>query len=78
MSLATLNVRMTPRRMLTEREAADYCGMSPKRFPTSSRIMPVDMPDGQKRYDIRDLDSFIDNLKTGAVDSDDDILRKLG
>lgn len=74
MSLATLNVRMTPRRMLTEREAAEYCGMTIKRFP-ASRVQPVAMPDGSHRYDMKDLDAFIDNLKGGAEAGDDEFLK---
>lgn len=38
----------------------------------------VAYPDGSRLWDVRDLDSWVDSLKTGAADSDDAILEKLG
>lgn len=78
MSSATLNIRMSPRRLLKPRDAAEYCGMTVKRFPSECRVSPIAMPSGDKLYDIRDLDSWIDGMKSGATDSDDDIIGKLG
>lgn len=73
---ATLNIKVAPRRMLSPREAAEYCGLPLKRFPSSCAVPPVLMPDGAKLYDLRDLDAWLDALK-GGVSSEDEILRRL-
>lgn len=78
MASATLNIRVAPRRMLTLKEAADYCGLSAKRFPIDCRVTPVAMPSGAKVYDMHDLDAFLDALKGGEASSDDAIIAKLG
>jgi hypothetical protein len=77
MSSATLNIKVSPRRMLTVREAAAYCGLTPKRFPLECSVSPVEMPGGAKLYDMRDLDQWIDGLKDGAPNDDDAILSRL-
>ena len=77
MASATLNIKVSPRRMLTTKEAADYCGLSPKRFPLACTIVPVAMPGGAKLYDIRDLDVRIDGLKDDADNDDDMIVKRL-
>ncbi len=78
MASATLNIKVSPRRMLTAREAAEYCGLSPKRFPLECTVSPVEMPGGAKLWDMRDLDAWIDGLKDGAVNDDEIILSRLG
>lgn len=78
MASATLNIRVAPRRMLTLKEAADYCGLSTKRFPIDCSVSPVAMPDGKRVYDMHDLDAFIDAMKGGEASSDDAIIAKLG
>lgn len=77
MTAAMLNIRIGPRRMLSLREAADYCGIPAKRFLVTG-ISPVDMPHGQKLYDIKDLDSWLDGIKNKALHSDDAIIGRLG
>lgn len=76
-SAATLNIKVSPRRMLSEREAADYIGLSLKRFQGARPVAPIEMPGGVLVYDMRDLDAFIDRRKTGAADADEDILAAL-
>lgn len=67
------------RRMLTKREAAIYCGVPINRFPAAVSVPPISMPHGKMLYDIKDLDNWLDRLKTGAPnDADEDILSKLG
>lgn len=79
MASATLNLRVSPRRMLSLKEAADYCGLSAKKFPTECGISPVEFPSGSKLYDIQDLDAFLDGLKRGpSMTDDDEIIGKLG
>lgn len=77
MDSATLNLRISPRRMLPVKEAAVYCGIAVKRFSQECRVPPVAMPGGSKLYDIRDLDTWLDGLKSGH-DADDEILGRLG
>ena len=78
MSVATLNIKVYPRRMLNIREAASYCGVSAKRFPSVCMIAPVKLPGGDELYDMRDLDTWLDGLKIGGPNSDDEILARLG
>jgi len=78
MSSATLNLKITPRRMLTPREAAEYCGLPQKRFQQGCAVKPVELPGGVLAFDVRDLDAWIDGLKAGGADDDDAILDRLG
>lgn len=78
MTTATFTIKTPPRRMLDLGEAAIYVGVPAKRFPVACSVSPVRMPDGKNKYDIKDLDRWIDTIKSGAEDSDDAILDKLG
>ena len=64
--------------MLSAREAADYCGVPVKKFPSVCRVMPVQLPGADLRYDMRDLDEWLDACKVGCPNGDDDIIGKLG
>ncbi|MER8948961.1 hypothetical protein [Mesorhizobium sp. M0296] len=77
MTIATLNLKVLPRRMLLAKEAAEYCGIPVKRFPIECGVVPVVMPSGTKLYDMRDLDAWIDTLKSGDQTGDDELIRKL-
>lgn len=77
MSDAVLNIRVIQPRMLSMKQAADYLGVSVKRFPGICPVAPTLMPGDVKLYDRADLDQWIDQLKGGAMDSDDEILGKL-
>ena len=77
-SYSPLYIRVAPRRMLTIKEAADYCGLKARRFPIDCGVTPVAMPSGEQFYDMHDLDNYIDALKKGAPAGDDDIIAKLG
>lgn len=77
MPLATPNARIQPQRMLSQQQAAEYVGVPKSRFG-AVRVAPVEIVAGVFRYDVHDLDSWIDNIKIGAADSDDDIIGKLG
>jgi hypothetical protein len=65
MAHAILNVIVVPKRMLTKLEAACHCGMSVKRFEIECPVQPIQFQNGQKRYDIHDLDAWIDSLTAG-------------
>ena len=74
MPSATLNLRVSPRRMLSAREAGEYCGLPAKQIP----VAPIEMPNGKALFDIRDLDEFLDGLKSSQPNTDDDIIGRLG
>jgi hypothetical protein len=69
---------MIPKRMLTKTEAAALCGRSVKRFEIECPVPPIRFPNGDERYDVHDLDEWLDSLKTGHDDSGvDSIIEKL-
>ena len=77
MSTATLNLTVVPKRMLTKREAADHCGRSSKSFAVECPVSPVKFANGDLRWDVRDLDAWLDSLKVDNDDTDA-ILKRLG
>ncbi|CAN7495293.1 hypothetical protein [Rhizobium sp. LjRoot254] len=76
MSNATLWIRPMPRRLLSEREAAEYLGVPVKRFHGLG-ISPIELVPGVRNYDIHDLDARVDLVKAGSGDPDDDVLGRL-
>ena len=79
MAIATLNLNVLQKRMLTKSEAAEHCGRSAKRFEIECPVQSVRFANGDVRWDVRDLDAWIDSLKVGFVDRDSDaIVDKLG
>lgn len=78
MQTASLNLTVTQRRLLTKREAASHCGLPAKVFDRICPAKPLRMANGYDRYDVRDLDAWIDRLKGDAgTESDDDIVGRL-
>lgn len=78
MTTATLNLRLIPRRLLTAKDAAVYCGIPARRFRSLCGVSPVEMPDGTKLFDLQDLDRWVEELKAGGSGEADEILEKLG
>jgi hypothetical protein len=74
---ATFNIKVAPRRMLSKQEAALYCGLSASKFEALFPKGPTIMPTGQKVYDIKALDTWLDSLDKSSPDSDDAILGRL-
>lgn len=74
---AILNLHIAPRRMVCEQEAADYVGLPRRHFRVDCTVTPVELPRGRKLWDLRDLDEWLDGLKSGSADRDDDILSRL-
>ena len=56
MSSAIVNLTVIAKRMLSKREAAEHCGRSLKHFDAECPVVPVRFPNGDLRYDVRDLD----------------------
>ena len=77
MTSATFQLNIIPKRMLTEPEAAHHCGRSVKRFKAECDVSPVKFPNGDSRYDVQDLDKWIDGLKTGKSSDTDEIIARL-
>ena len=77
MTFSTLKIAITPKRMLTQSEAAHHCGRPVKRFAVECPVAPVVFPNGDRRFDVRDLDGWIDSFKVDAVGTADDILARL-
>ena len=70
MTSAVVQFNIVPKRMLTKSEAAHHCGRSIKRFVAECPVRPTKFPNGDLRWDVQDLDAWLDNLKAGSVDSD--------
>jgi hypothetical protein len=77
MSCATVQLNIVPKRMLTKSEAAHHCGRPVKRFELECDVAPMKFPNGDRRYDVRDLDEWLDRLKSGDDDGDDSLIRRL-
>ena len=79
MSSATLQINVIPKRMLTEKEAAHHCGRPVGRFKMECPCHPVAFPNGDRRFDVKDLDGWLDSLKAGNSNEDADaIVARLG
>lgn len=76
MSSAQVNLTIVPKRMLNKHEAATHCGRSLKRFEVECPVSPVRFPNGDLRFDVKDLDLWLDQFKENAQDSES-ILRRL-
>lgn len=75
MSNAIVNLTVIPKRMLTKREAAAHCGRSVSRFDAECPVAPVVFANGDRRYDVRDLDAWLDGIKTERDDTDSIVAR---
>jgi len=70
MVTATLNLYMVAKRILSKTEAAHYCGMMVKRFEIDCPVRPIRYPNGDLRWDTRDLDHWLDGLKDSLDQND--------
>ena len=77
MTAATLNLRVQPFRLLTKAEAAHYCRRSVKKFEAQCPVTPIQMADGDRLWDVRDLDRWIDSLKSDFGDEASAIVSRL-
>ena len=78
MATATLNLRVQPYRLLTKVEAANYCRRPIKKFEAQCPVAPLQMADGDRLWDVQDLDCWIDSLKVGGADAAETIVARLG
>ncbi len=70
MAQTTLNIAVIPKRMLTKAEAAAHCGRPVKRFEIECPVRPIRFENGDIRYDIHDIDAWLDSLKSVHEESD--------
>jgi len=85
------HLSVIPKRMLTKGEAAHHCGRPVKHFvvecpvqglrnksPWRRRLTPISFANGDLRYDVRDLDTWLDRLKSSSDDDAEAIVARLG
>lgn len=78
MTTTNLNISVIDKRMLKQSEAAIYSGLPIKHFIAACPVRPVELMHGALRWDRRDLDLWIDDVKSGAAtDSRETILDRL-
>jgi hypothetical protein len=77
MATTTLSLRVQPYRLLTKTEAAYYCRRTVKKFEFQCPVKPIEMTDGDRLWDVQDLDHWINGLKTGAMDEAEQALARL-
>ena len=75
MASATLNLNVVPRRMLKPSEAATYCCLSGTKFKRECPVDPIEYECGDRVYDIRELDKWLDTYRGGSTDIDEQIGR---
>lgn len=79
MSSAVLQINIIPIRLLTMAEAARHCGRSLTRFKIECPVVPLNFDNGDRRWDVQDLDGWINSLKAGTGDHDAEaIVARLG
>jgi hypothetical protein len=79
MSSAVLQINVIPKRMLSLSEAAHHCGRSVSRFKIEYPVRPLRYSNGDRRWDVQDLDAWINSLKAGVCNHDADaIVARLG
>lgn len=75
MATTNHNISVIDKRMMKQSEAASYVGLPLKHFKTTCPVRPVELQEGILLWDRRDIDVWIDDMKTGNdVTVRDDIL----
>jgi hypothetical protein len=72
---ASLHIVTVPRRLLTRTEAAYHCGRDTRQFGRECPVQPIRFSNGNLRWDVRDLDRWIDSLKSEALGIDEIVKR---
>jgi len=74
MASANLNINVIEKRMLKQAEAASYTGLAVKHFKATCPVQPIELRPGTVLYDKRDLDVWIDGIKTGTEMATKDVI----
>lgn len=78
MSNTNLNITVIERRLLKLRDAASNTGLTTKTFKSLCPVAPVEICAGFLLWDKRDLDQWIDSIRSGVLDfTHEAILRKM-
>jgi hypothetical protein len=77
MTATVINLRIQPYRLLTKVEAAYYCRRPVKKFETQCPVPPVIMADGDRLWDVEDLNRWIETLKGEVTDDANAIVARL-
>ncbi|HEV7909751.1 MAG TPA: hypothetical protein VGP28_01380 [Methylocella sp.] len=77
MAVTTINLRVAPYRLFTKAEAAHYCRRSPAKFEAQCPVTQIIMADGDRLWDVLDLDKWIDSLKEPKSSDADAIVARL-
>jgi hypothetical protein len=78
MRQASIKIVSAPPRLMTKAEAAEYSARSVKRFEVECTVTPIKFPNGDLRWDVHDVDAWIDSMKSGfASECADDIVARL-
>jgi hypothetical protein len=78
MATTNLNISVIDKRMLKQSEAASYSGLPVKHFKAACPVRPVELKEGTLLWDRKDIDLWIDGVKSGAMtEARDDILGRL-
>ncbi|MFZ3328479.1 MAG: hypothetical protein WA231_22490 [Methylocella sp.] len=75
--MTTINLRVAPYRLFTKAEAAHYCRRSPAKFEAQCPVTPIILADGDRLWDVLDLDKWIDSLKEPKSSDADAIVARL-
>ncbi|MEO8242380.1 MAG: hypothetical protein ABI832_08695 [bacterium] len=67
MATTNLNISVIEKRMFKEAEAASYAGLPIKYFKIACPVQPIQLRQGAMLWDKRDLDLWIDDVKTGTL-----------
>jgi hypothetical protein len=76
-AVTTINLRVAPYRLFTKAEAAHYCRRSSAKFEAQCPVTPIIMADGDRLWDVLDLDKWIDSLKEPKSSDADAIVARL-
>ena len=78
MATTNLNISVIDKRMLRQSEAAIYTGLPVKHFKATCPVRPVELKQGTLLYDRRDIDQWIDQVKSGdEADTREKIIGRL-
>ena len=78
MATTNLNINVVDKRMFKQSEAASYTGLPVKHFKAACPVRPVELIRRARLWDRRELDLWIDNVKSGSVtDTRETILDRL-
>lgn len=77
MSKMFLRLESVPRRIVSEREAADYCGLTVATFRRLCPVNPIDLGNSRRAFDLHDLDAWVEAIKADTQAPDDEVLGRL-